>query len=208
MKKLFQIMCLLLAGGLPSSAQVPQTAEEVKAMMFISKLGEIATLKGEKVDSLSLKSIKSILENNKNDLYGGMGEFSKFATLQDLCKRLEKHPERKELQETLFELFKTLPLMQGKPKNWNEILVQGEGGSLGLITKCLLVSAGEDFQLKIVDHLIEENQPDKAKLVLEKAKITGKKAELANLLRQKVEAAKSEEIKNLFSSFIEERSSK
>ena len=59
-----------------------------------------------------------------------------------------------------------------------------------------------------MDHLIEENQPDKAKLVLEKAKITGKKAELANLLRQKVEAAKSEEIKNLFSSFIEERSSK
>src|SRR5690606_8317287 len=148
-----------------------------------------------------------ILTHHENALVGDIGELSKFATLKDLCSSIEALPEREQLEGELFDLFKKLDVAEGEPKNWNEVLVKGEGGSLGLVTKCLLVISGKNMQSKVLDYLLEEDQLAKAKIVLEKAKIAGKGEEFTNLLAQKIEAATSEEMKALLLDFFEKKPS-
>jgi len=189
------------------SAQVAQTEDEVKKLMFTSNLEKIAEIQGNKGQDLGVKAIKNILTQHEDALVGDISELSKFATLQELCSKIRALPERQQLGGALFELFKKLSVLEGEPKNWNEVLVKGEGGALGLITRCLMESAEADLKSKVVDYLIEVDQPSKTKVVLEKAKLLGQQRELTELLERKMEEVKSDEIKKLFHNFVEEASS-
>jgi hypothetical protein len=189
-------------------AQVAQTEEEVKKLLFTSNLPQIAESEGIKEKSLSIELIKKILTHHEDALIGDISELSKFATLKDLCAKIEALPDREQLQDELFKLFKKLNVVEGEPKNWNEVLVKGEGGSLGLITKCLLASSDENMQSKMLDYLLETDQLDKAKLVLEKARIEGKKEEFKNLLEQKIKVTKSDKMRDILLHFTEDPTSK
>ena len=200
-KILYQIVVLHMFFVASVSAQLPQTVEEIKKMSFTSNLTRIEESEGVKGKSLEIEVIKRILTHHENALVGDISEVSKFATLKDLCSKIEALPDREQLQDELFKLFKKLNVVEGEPKNWNEVLVKGEGGSLGLITKCLLVSSGKNMQSKMLDYLLEADQLAKAKLVLEKARIEGKKEEFKNLLDQKIKAAKSDEMRDILGEF-------
>lgn len=189
------------------SAQIAQTEDEVKKLMFTSNLEKIVEIQGNKGQDLGVNAIRKILTQHEDALVGDISELSKFATLQELCSKIEVLPERQQLGGELFELFKKLSVLEGEPKNWNEVLVKGEGGALGLITRCLMESAGADLKSKVVDYLIEVDQPSKTKVVLEKVKLLGQQRELTELLGRKMEEVKSDEIKNLFHNFVEEASS-
>lgn len=189
------------------SAQLPQSVDETKKIAFISNLDQIAETEGAKEKTLEVDVIKKILTRHEDSLVGDISEISKFATLQDLCSRIESITERNQLESELFDLFKKLDVVEGEPKNWNEVLVKSEGGSLGLVTKCLLAISGKNMQSKVLDYLLEEDQLAKAELVLEKAKIAGKGEEFANLLAQKIEAATSEKMKTLLLDFFEKKPS-
>ena len=207
-KILYHIVILHMLFVAHIVAQVAQTEEEVKKLLFTSNLPQIAESEGIKEKSLSIELIKKILTHHEDALIGDISELSKFATLKDLCAKIEALPDREQLQDELFKLFKKLNVVEGEPKNWNEVLVKGEGGSLGLITKCLLVSSGKNMQSKMLDYLLEADQLAKAKLVLEKARIEGKKEEFKNLLDQKIKAAKSDEMRDILLHFPEEPTSK
>lgn len=143
-------------------------------------LVQISASQGVEKDALGVEAIKKILIQQEGALIGDISEVSKFATLKEL------------------------DIVKGESKNWNEVLVKVEGGALGLISKCLIEIAGEDSRSKMVDDLIEEDQSGKAKIVLEEAKIAGKKEEFTNLLEPKIEVVKSEEMKNLVNLFVAE----
>lgn len=209
MKNAFLIIAIIfLAPPFVNILAQNEEGKEDKKLVVGSQLNRILDSRGLELENLKISDIREILKGEKENLIGGTSDLAKFYTLSSLSTIIKKHPNREDLQSDLFSLFRSLKVSKDKPKNWGEYLVDGAGGSLGLITECLLASSGKEMQSKIVDYLLEEDQPDKAKLVLEKAKITGKKAELANLLRQNIEVAKSEEMKNLFRNFIEETPSK
>lgn len=137
-KIIYQIVVIHMFLVAHVSAQLPQTVDEVKDLLFTSNLAQIAESEGVKEKSLDIEVIKKMLTHHEDALVGDIGEFSKFATLRDLCSRIEALPERDQLEGQLFDLFKKLDVVEGEPKNWNEVLVIGLGGSLGLVTKCLL----------------------------------------------------------------------
>lgn len=193
--QLLYLFCLL-----PTSAQQPKTADEVKAIMFVSRLDEIIEKKGEKINSLSIDTIKSIFENNKSHLYGGLSDISKFATLRDLCERAMTNPNKADLQGTLFKLFKNLPLIEGEPSNWNENLIKSEGGALGLITKCLIDVSDLKLQSEVLDYLIRENDILKMKLFINKIMITKKIDGFDKLLEKKTKGSRSKEMKEALGS--------
>ncbi len=205
LKMFYQIVIFQLYFLVNVSAQLPRTVEEIKKMTFNSNLTQIAESEGAKENNLEVQVIKKILTNHENALVGDITEVSKFATLQDLCLRIEALKEREQLENELFSLFKKLNVVEGEPKNWNEHLVKSEGGSLGLVSKCLLASLGKDMQLKVLDYLIEEDQFAKAEVFFKKADIAGKREELVNLLAHKIDAAKSEKMKTLFRDFVENK---
>lgn len=189
-------------------AQIPRTVDEAKKMSLTSNLAQIAEIQGVTEKDLGVDAIRKILTQHEGSLIGDISDVSKFATLKDLCSKIEALPDRDKLGKELFKLFKKLNVVEGEPKNWNEVLVKGEGGSLGLITKCLLASSGKNIQSKVLDYLLEEDQLAKAKLFLEKARFEGDKEEFKILLGQKIEAAKSDEMKGLLLLFTEKTPSK
>jgi len=140
------------------SAQIAQTEDEVKKLMFTSNLEKIVEIQGNKGQDLGVNAIRKILTQHEDALVGDISELSKFATLQELCSKIEVLPERQQLGGELFELFKKLSVLEGEPKNWNEVLVKGEGGALGLITRCLMESAGADLKSKVVDYLMKKKE--------------------------------------------------
>ena len=201
-KTIYSILVLYMLCVANASAQIAQTEYDVKKLMFTSNLEKIAEAQGSKGQSLGVKAIEDILIQHEHDLLGDISEISKFATLQELCSKIGALPERQQLGGRLFELFKKLSVLEGDPKNWNEVLVKGEGGALGLITKSLIESADADLKSKVLDYLVEIDQPSKTKVFLEKAKFLGKQKELAELLAQKMEKVKSDETKKLFNNYI------
>ena len=189
-------------------AQVAQTVDEVEALLFTSNLEQIARSEGAKGKVLELEVIQKILAKHEDALVGGISDFSKFATLKELCSNIEVHSERKHLEGELFRLFKKVGVIQGKPKNWNEELVKSEGGPLGLVTKCLLVSSGKEMRSKVLDYVIEADQFAKTKLLLEKVEIAGERKEFAGLVVQKAKAARSKKMEALLHDFSNKASSK
>ncbi|RYZ91288.1 MAG: hypothetical protein EOP06_07035 [Proteobacteria bacterium] len=186
-------------------AQLPLTVDEVKKILPISNLEKIAESEGIKGRPLDVEAIRRILTRHENALVvGDMSDASKFATIRDLCSRIEALPDRAQLGEDLFKLFKKLDVMEGEPKDWNEILIKGEEGSLGPITKCLLASSGEEMRSKILDYLLAEDQLEKAKLFLKKATFAGEGEEMKKLVGAKMKAAKSDEMKEILLHFTEQ----
>lgn len=206
-KTIYPILVLYIFFVVNAFAQIAQTEDDVKKLMFTSNLEKIAEAQGSKGQDLGVKAIENILIHHEYDLLGDISEISKFATLQELCSKIGALPERQQLGEKLFELFKKLSVLEGEPENWNEVLVKGEGGALGLITRSLIESADADLKSKVVDYLVEVDQPSKTKVFLEKAKFLGQQKELTELLAEKMEKVKSDEIKKLFKNFVEETSS-
>ena len=202
-KKYYRIVILQMLIMANVMAQIPKSVDEAKKIIPISNLAQIAKAEGAQENELTIAVIIKILTNHEKSLVGDISDFSKFITLQDLCSKIEALPDRDQLEEELYMLFKKLNVVEGEPKNWNEVLVKGEGGSLGLITKCLLAISGKNMQSKMLDYLLEADQLAKAKLVLEKARIEGKNEEFKNLLDQKIKAAKSDEMRDILLHFPE-----
>lgn len=205
---LYQLIVLPLVFAMPSFAQVAKTADEVKQLMFTSHFGKIVQSEGGKKDALEVDVIKKILANHGNSLFGGMSDFSKFATLKELCSETEKHPKRSQLNEDLFKAFQQLSILEGEPKNWNEVAVKSEGGALGLVTKSLVAISDEKTKASILDYLIQEDDTAKANLVLEKSQMINKKEGLLQLVAERTGRAKSEKKKNLLLNFSNKQESK
>lgn len=189
-------------------AQIAQTADEVNELLFVSNLKQIVASEGEKYDALGVESIRKILINHEMSLFGGIGDFSRFATLKDLCSKIEDHPDRKLLNDELFALFKKLPVLEGEPKNWNEVAVKSEGGALGLIAKCLLASSEEEMHLKVINYLVKSDEIPKTELLMEKARIIGKGEYFARSFSDNLNEAKSEKMEALIRGFAEKVSPK
>jgi len=177
--------------------RIPGGNTKLENLNANTKLGKLISGRGENAAALTVESIEEILNENSEDLFGGMNEPDKFFALKELSEVIKDHPQKKELGATLFELFKQLPVIEGEPKNWNEILIANEGGSVGLITDCLVVIPGNDFRLEIFDYLIRADDTKKMNILLERIGTNGKRADFRGLIENKEKEANSIGMKEL-----------
>ena len=202
-KTLLQIVGFLVFSVSTVTAKIPRTKEEVENASLKSKLKEMVESEGGKLDAPGVPVLRKILTDQQDMLLCGIEDGSKYATLRDLCKKIAVLPERAQLGDALFAFFeKTKPIIE-KPDDWNEVLIKGDGGSVGLVADCFLAGYGEEMWVRMLDGLIEEGDVEKARVVLDRARTSGKQAEMSRLIAGKVDAAKSEEMKALFRAFPE-----
>ncbi len=183
---------------------LPRTAEEFAKMQFKSNLEQIAESEGAQDGVLQAGVIRRILTHHKDKLLGGIDDGPKFATLRKLCQKIAELPEREEVREELFSLFKEAKPLLEEPKNWNEILIKGDGGALGLVSQCLIGSYGEEMHARMLDQLIETDDVVRARVVLERARFVGKEKEIARLVTGRIDSIKSASMRELYREYAAE----
>jgi hypothetical protein len=117
-----------------------------------------AICKKENLDfrKLSIKEIKFLLTKRKESFFGDITEGSKFSTLEMLCDMIKLRPDQKELRETLYTLFMSLPTDIGEPTSWAHGSITGRDGYIGLLNECLVDIGDDAYLIKLIDELVEK----------------------------------------------------
>ena len=149
-------------------------------------------------EDLKLADLENILRIHKTEIFSADLDKKKFSLLMELCQKVKEIPEGKELQPLLLEeISKQKAIEQRPPVGWDEILVSGYGGSVGLLMECVIAISGEAGFNQIFDAVVEAKDPVKLKILLLQISIRRERAKYDPILAVKLKTLESPQLKEV-----------
>ena len=151
---------------------------------------------------LKLADLENILRNHKAEIFSADLDRKKFSLLLELCQKLKEIPEGKELQPLLLKEISAQKVIERPPVGWDEILVSGHGGSVGLLMECVIAISGEMGFNQIFHSVVEAKNPVKLKILLLQIAIRRERANYDPILVAKLESLELPQLKEVIEAHL------
>ena len=146
---------------------------------------------------LKLGDIENLLRNHRRELFSDDLDMKKFSLLRKLCEDLKKIPEAKELQPLLLKVISDQKAIDRPPVGWNEILVAGFGGGIGLLMDCVIGISGAAGFNQIFDSVVNAQDPVKMKILLVQVAIRNERAQCDPIVGMKLKTIHSRRLEEV-----------
>ncbi len=163
----------------------------------------LARVPGQVAD-LKLVDIEDLLRNHKREIFSEDYDKKKFYLLGDLCESLEKNPQGKDLLPLLLKEITSQKAVDCPPVGWDEIMVSGKGGGIGLLMKCVLAISGEAGFNQIFDSVVSAENPVKLNILLIQVNIRGERAKYDPVLKMKLQTLQSAQLKAVIDAHLKD----
>jgi hypothetical protein len=136
--KYIAILAFLLTRLISNAEELAENEKDLREFdpeihIPVSELPMLLSKASLNKDKLTIEQIKNIFKNNRDSLYGGNREVSKFFTLQALCDLAVSNKESVRLSDFIRGEIAKLDLSKETTKFWPEMTVASRGGTLGLL---------------------------------------------------------------------------
>lgn len=181
---------LLVLGGLTCAQSAEQPAP-----------WRIELLVGKET-AIGKADLENLLLNRKTELFSEIPDARKFGLLDQLCNKLKSIPEGKDLQPLLLKEISTLKAINRPPVGWDEILILGRGGDVGVLMDCVISMSGEEGFNQIFDSLATADDPVKLKILLLQIAIRKERAKYDPILEMKLKTLQSPRLKEVIEAHL------
>lgn len=182
----------LLAFSVFLSAQL--AAQELRK---IPTLPQLLREEAKREADLIHADLKNFFNTRKAELFSEDFNMKNFLLLQELCEDLKKISEGKEFQPLLLREISAQKAIDRPPVGWDEIMISGHGGAIGLLMDCVIDITGEAGFNEIFDSVVTSEDPVKLKILLAQIAIRRERTKYDPILDMKLKRLQSPRLKEV-----------